>query len=266
MHNYIQIGVWQLALAALLMLVDIGLSVWLRLGLERKLLVASVRMTAQLLLVGFILQWIFQLSNPAPILLVGAIMAGIAGTTAVQRTPRRFPGIFRDSLLSVFGAAFLVTGVALSGVIRVRPWYEAQYFIPVLGMVLGNMLNGVSLSLDRYLDGLSTGRDRIETLLAFGATAWEASHRAMRDALRVGMVPTVNSMMVMGVVSLPGMMTGQILAGARPADAVRYQIVIMFVISSATALASLGVLLLAFRSLFSADHRLRSAILTRVDR
>lgn len=266
MHSYIVIGPGQLALAALLMLVDIGLSLWLRLGLERKLVVASVRMTAQLLLVGFILTWIFHLRAPGPILLVGCIMAAIAGVTAVQRTSRRFPGIFWDSLIAVFGAAFLVTGVALAGVIRVRPWYDAQYFIPVLGMVLGNMLNGVSLSLDRYLDGLSTGRNGIEMLLAFGATAWEASHRAMRDALRVGMVPTLNSMMVMGVVSLPGMMTGQILAGARPSDAVRYQIVIMFVISSATALASMGVLLLAFRTLFSADHRLRADILTRAGR
>jgi putative ABC transport system permease protein len=266
MHSYIPIGLGQLAVAALLMLVDIALSVWLRLGLERKLVVASVRMTAQLLLVGFILTWIFRLRAPGPILLVGCIMAGIAGTTAVQRTSRRFPGIFWDSLVSVFGAAFLVTGIALAGIIRVRPWYDAQYFIPVLGMVLGNMLNGVSLALDRYMDGLTTGRDAIEMLLAFGATSWEASHRAMRDALRVGMVPTVNSMMVMGVVSLPGMMTGQILAGAKPSDAVRYQIVIMFVISSATALASMAVLLLAFRALFSADHRLRADSLSRARR
>lgn len=266
MHSYIPISLSQLALAALLMLVDIGLSLWLRLGLERKLVVASARMMAQLLLVGFILTWIFRLRAPGPILLVGCVMAGIAGVTAVQRTSRRFPGIFWDSLIAVFGAAFLVTGIALSGVIRVRPWYDAQYFIPVLGMVLGNMLNGVSLALDRYLDGLSTGRDSIEMLLSFGATSWEASHRAMRDALRVGMVPTLNSMMVMGVVSLPGMMTGQILAGARPADAVRYQIVIMFVISSATALAAMGVLLLAFKALFSRDHRLLTSALKRVER
>jgi putative ABC transport system permease protein len=263
MGNYIPISLEQVALAALLMLVDIVLSLWLRLGLERRLIVASVRMTAQLLLVGFILTWIFRLSAPGPILLVGSVMASIAGITAVQRTSRRFPGIFWDSLVSVFGAAFVVTGVALAGIIRVRPWYEAQYFIPVLGMVLGNMLNGVSLALDRYLDGLTTGRDGIEMLLALGATSWEASHRALRDGLRVGMVPTVNSMMVMGVVSLPGMMTGQILAGAKPSDAVRYQIVIMFVISSATALAAIGVLLLAFRTLFSPDHQLRSNLLTR---
>jgi putative ABC transport system permease protein len=263
MHSYINIGIGQLALSALLMLVDIALSIWLRLDLERKLVLAAVRMTAQLLLVGFILSWIFRLRAPGPILLVGCVMAAIAGSTAVQRTSRRFPGIVWDSLVSVFGAAFVVTGIALAGIIRVKPWYDAQYFIPVLGMVLGNMLNGVSLALDRYLEGLTTGRDGIEMLLAFGATSWEASHRALRDALRVGMVPTVNSMMVMGVVSLPGMMTGQILAGARPSDAVRYQIVIMFVIASATALAAISVLLLSFRTLFSADHRLLSERLTR---
>ncbi len=263
MNGYIPLDLWQVGLAALLMLVNIGLSIWLKMGLEQMLLIASARMTVQLLLVGYVLTWIFHLQSPWPVLLVGSVMTAIAGTSAVGRTSRRFPGIYWDSLISVFGAAFLVTALTLSGIIRVRPWFDPQYSIPILGMVLGNTLNGITLSLDRYMDGLTTGRDRIETQLAFGATSWEASQGAMRDALRVGMVPTLNSMMVMGLVSLPGMMTGQILGGARPVDAVRYQIVILFVIASATALGAMGVLLLAFRTLFTKRHQLRAELVTR---
>jgi putative ABC transport system permease protein len=139
----------------------------------------------------------------------------------------------------------LVTGFAVAGIIRVQPWYDPQYLIPLLGMVLGNTLSGISLGLDRFMDSLATQRDQVETLLALGATRWEAAHSQVRDAIRVGMIPTVNSMMVMGLVSLPGMMTGQILAGANPIDAVRYQIVIIFMIAAGAALGIFGVVLLA---------------------
>lgn len=261
--SYLQISYLQLALAALLILVNLGLSVWLRLGLTRSLLVATVRMTVQLLLVGVALEFVFAFDQPLPVLGIALVMAALASVAAVNRTERRFAGIYWDSLVSVLGASFLVTGFALLGIIRVSPWYDAQYLIPLLGMVLGNTLNSISLALDRFMEGATSQQTLIESRLALGATGWEAAHGLVRESLRVGMIPTINSMMVMGVVSLPGMMTGQILAGAAPIDAVRYQIVIMFMIASATALGALGVTLLAYRALFSADHRLQTNRLTR---
>jgi len=198
------------------------------------------------------------------VLAIALVMAALAGIAAVNRTQRRFPGVMWDSLVTVVAAAFLVTGASLLGILRVRPWFEAQYAIPLLGMVLGNTLNGISLALDRFTEGVANGRDGIESALALGATRWEAAHALVRQSLRTGMIPTINAMMVMGVVSLPGMMTGQILAGAAPTDAVRYQIVIMFMIASATALGALGVTLLAFRALFDARDRLRAKRLWRV--
>jgi putative ABC transport system permease protein len=152
------------------------------------------------------------------------------------------------------------------GIVRVEPWYDPQYLIPLLGMVLGNTLNGISLGLDRFMEGLNSQRDQVETLLAMGATRWEAAHRQVREALRVGMIPTINSMSVMGLVSLPGMMTGQILAGANPIDAVRYQIVIMFMIAAGTALGIFGVVLLAYKRLLSPEHQLRLDLLQPVGR
>jgi putative ABC transport system permease protein len=123
-------------------------------------------------------------------------------------------------------------------------------------MVLGNTLTGISLGLDRFMESLVNQRQKIETLLALGATRWEATHEEIKAAIRTGMIPMINSMMVMGIVSLPGMMTGQILAGANPLDAVRYQIIIIFAIASATALGTLGVVLLAWQSLLNSSHQL----------
>ena len=259
---YLAIGLPQVGLAAALMLVNVGLSWALRLGLARGLIVASLRMSAQLLLLGLVLDWVFGLNRPAPLLAIALGMTTLAAVSAVNRTKRRFAGIYWDAFVSVLGAAFLVTGVALTAIVRVDPWFEAQYAIPLLGMVLGNVLNGISLALERFTEGVVSRRAQIETLLALGASRWEAAHDLVRDALRIGMIPTINSMLVMGIVSLPGMMTGQILAGAAPADAVRYQIVIMFMIASATALGGAGVTLLAFRRLFDARHRLRVDRLT----
>ncbi|MBW4506966.1 MAG: ABC transporter permease [Scytonematopsis contorta HA4267-MV1] len=99
-------------------------------------------------------------------------------------------------------------------------------------------------------------RHQIETLLSLGATRWEAAHKPLRDALQTGMLPTINSMMVLGLVSLPGMMTGQIIAGANPIDAVRYQIVIYFMLAAGTALSTLFVVLLAFNAMFCSSHQL----------
>ena len=261
--DYLQISITQLVLASLLLAVNVALSFALELGVGRRLLVGAVRMTAQLLLIGYVLEWIFTLDHPAPVLAVAGAMAGMAGVAAVNRTSHRFVGIYWDSLVSVLGAAFVVTGLALAGILRVEPWYEPQYLIPMLGMVLGNTLTGISLGLESFMDGVTTRRGLIESQLALGATRWEAAHQEIRGALRVGMIPTINSMMVMGLVSLPGMMTGQILGGARPVDAVRYQIVIMFMIASATALGMFGVVMLAFRRLFDPHHRLRTDRLVR---
>lgn len=256
-ERYVVIGYGQLALAALLMVVNLALSMALRLGLEQSLAIATVRMVTQLLLIGFVLEWLFAQDNPLTILAISLVMTSIAGISAVNRTRRRFVELYWNSLLSVLVSSGLVTGFALLGVLQVQPWYSPQYLIPILGMVLGNTLNGISLSLDRFMESLINQRGEIETWLTLGATRWEAAHSQVREAVRVGMIPTINSMMVMGLVSLPGMMTGQILAGASPIDAVRYQIVIIFMIAAGAAIGIFSVVMLAFRTLFSADHQLR---------
>lgn len=256
------ISLWQVALAAALLLVNVGLSLALRLQLARELSLASVRMVVQLLLVGFVLEWVFLQRAPLPVLLIGLVMTALAGQAGVARTRKRYARIYWDSFVAVFASAFLLTGVALTGIIQVHPWFEAQYAIPILGMVLGNTLTGISLTLDRFLADAKARQSEVEGLLALGATRWEAAHPLVVSALRTGMLPMLNSMAVMGVVSLPGMMTGQILAGASPLKAVRYQIVIVFVLAASSALGSFIVALLAFRRVFDQRDRLRSERVT----
>jgi putative ABC transport system permease protein len=135
--GYYSLSMTQVGLAALLLLVNVALSIGLQLGLTRSLLIASTRMTVQLLLVGLILEWVFALSSPVPVLGIALVMATLAGITAAGRTRLRFAGIYWDSLLSVMGAAMVVTGAALAGIVQVDPWYNPQYLIPMLGMVLG---------------------------------------------------------------------------------------------------------------------------------
>ncbi|MEM0964233.1 MAG: iron export ABC transporter permease subunit FetB [Bacteroidota bacterium] len=253
--NAVDISTGQLLLASLLLAVALAASVALRLGLTRGLAVAATRMVVQLALIGLVLEWVFASENAAVIVTLAVVMALLAGHASVRRTARRFPGIWIDALVSVLGASFIVTGAAVVGILRIDPWYDPQYLIPLHGMLLGNALTGISLSLDRFMEGASRERDLVEARLALGATRWEAARPLVRDAIRTGLIPITNSMAVTGVVSLPGMMTGQILAGAPPADAVRYQVLISFMIAACVALAALGVVGLAYRRLFSADHR-----------
>lgn len=254
----VPISLWQLALAAGLLIINVVLSVVLKLGLARTLSIASVRMVVQLLLVGFVLDWVFSQRAPLPVIAIGLVMTALAGQAGVARTHARYAGIYWDSFVAVFSSAFLLTGISLTGIIQVRPWFEPQYAVPILGMILGNTLSGISLALDRFLGDVTARKGEIEGLLALGATRWEAAHPVFVTALRTGMLPIMNSMAVMGVVSLPGMMTGQILAGASPMTAVRYQIVIVFVLAASSALGAFIVSLLAFRRVFDSRDRLRA--------
>lgn len=254
----------QLLLATSLIIVNIGLSIVLKMGLTRSLVVASLRMITQLVLIGYILKWLFAQDNPLLILTMALIMTAIAGFSAVDRTKRYVNGLYWNSLISILASAAIVTGLAVSQILKVDPWYNPQYLIPLLGMVLGNALNGICLGVDRFMETIVREQEQIELLFTLGATRWEAAQHPLQDAMRTGMTPIINSMMVTGLVSLPGMMTGQILAGAAPVQAVRYQIVIMFMIAAAVALGTLGIISLSFFQIFSPHHYLhRDRILTR---
>jgi putative ABC transport system permease protein len=255
MNTYTPISYYQVGLAALLILINGAISALLRLNLGRQLFLAAVCTVLQLLLVGLVLEWVFRLNHWYVVLGLMLIMTLLGGTVSLRRVHFRYAGIWLSSLVSVWASSWLMAGVALFAIVPAHPWYSPHYAIPLLGMILGNTLNGISLGLDRLGGELSTKRGQVETLLALGATRWEAARQPVQQAVRTGMIPLINSMMVVGIVSLPGMMTGQLLAGVNPLEAVRYQIVIMFLIASGTALGTVGVVLLSYRRLFGANHQ-----------
>lgn len=264
MDAYVDLTYFQVALATLLIVANGAISIGLHLRMERTLLLASLRTVVQLLLVGLVLEWVFRLDRWYLVLAIAAVMTLIAGATAAGRSERRYPGIWLNTIIAVWASSWIVTAFGLFAVMQgVEKWYEPQYAIPLVGMVLGNTLNGISVGLNTLTESLASRRDQVEGTLALGGARWEAARPLVQRAVRTGMTPIVNSMMVVGIVSLPGMMTGQILAGAAPISAVKYQIVIMFLVASATALGTVGVVLLSVRRLFTADHQFLAELLER---
>lgn len=253
--NYQDLSAADLAIAASLILINGALSLMLKLGLERQLLWASLRTVVQLLAVGYVLGWVFAFAYWYVVLPLMCLMTVVAGISAAGRGKRTYAGQLADSIVSVWASSWLVTAIGLFVIIRIRPWYEPQYAIPILGMILGNTLTGVSLGIERMTQELTSGRNTVEMILALGGSRWEAAQLAARQAVRAGMMPTLNQMTVVGIVSLPGMMTGQVLAGESPMSAVRYQIVVMFLIAASSALGTVCAVLLTFLRLFAADHR-----------
>jgi putative ABC transport system permease protein len=259
MDGYVELTYWQVALAALLIVINGAISVVLHLRMARSLVIASLRTVFQLLLVGLVLEWVFRLDRWYVVIVLGIVMTLIAGITAASRNQRRYPGIWANTIVSLWASAWIVTAFALFAVMQgIDKWYQPQYSIPLLGMVLGNTLNGISVGLNTFTESLVTRREHVETLLALGATRWEAASGPVQHSVRTGMIPIINSMMVVGIVSLPGMMTGQLVSGMAPIQAVKYQIVIMFLIASATALGTVCVVLQSFLRLFNTDHQFLS--------
>jgi putative ABC transport system permease protein len=254
--SYYPLSYLDVALAAALILINGIVSVALRLRMERSLFLASVRTTVQLLLVGFVLQWVFAVDRWYVVVAMLLVMTLIAGYTAAARNERRFAGMWTSTLLSMGISSWIITAYALLVVLRgIDQWYQPQYAIPLMGMVLGNTLNGISVGLGTLTSELALRRGEIDSAFTLGATRYEAALPTLRQAIRLGMTPIINSMMVVGLVSLPGMMTGQLLSGTSPIEAVKYQIMIMFLVASATALGTVGVVALSYLHLFSSDHQ-----------
>jgi len=249
----ILIGPWQLALATLFVVFVGVLSIRLSLGITKDLAIATVRTYVQLLALGFVLRWVFGIDSPWLVVGLVLLMVLAAARILVKRSPDAPPGIFSSAFVSMALTGFLITFSVTGVIIQVDPWYLPQYVIPLAGMVIGNSMNGIALALERMFADLDRREDEVLALTALGATPWEAAHPAIRDALRAGLIPTINSMAAAGIVFIPGMMSGQILAGADPVTATGYQIVVMLMVAAATALGSVLALVLTYRRRFSAD-------------
>ncbi len=257
--SYIFLDTTDLAIAAVLVILNGGLSLWLKLGIARHWFIATARMIVQLTLMGYVLIALFSIISLWWTAFAALAMILFAGREIWAQQERRLAGIWSFGLGTgcMLLAASLVTVFALTTQVSPDPWYHPRYSLPLLGMILGNTMTGISLGLHTLTTSLVKERAGVEAQLALGATRREALLPVMRGSLRTALMPIVNMMAATGLVAMPGMMTGQILAGADPGDAVRYQILIMFLIAGGTGIGSIAAVFGGGYRLTDSRHRLR---------
>ncbi len=259
--SVLDLSLAQLALALLLVGVVIAISVRQGLGIGRDLVVGSLRAVVQLYLVGLILAVVFQAAQWYWVLLILAVMTAVAAQAATSRLAKPMPHARGIAALALTVSTAVTLAYVIGAIVRVRPWYEPQYIIPIAGMILGSAMTSAALAGDRLQGDLRVRADEVEARLALGFSGREAVQPMARTALRAAMIPTVNGMMTVGLVQLPGMMTGQILAGSSPLLAIKYQLVVVFMQAAATALASLLFVRLAVGRYLTPAHQLRRYLL-----
>jgi putative ABC transport system permease protein len=235
----LELGVTNLLVATLLVVGSLALSRAWRIGVEVDLTWGAIRTVVQLLAVGYVLRWIFESELIWYVMLAFAVMLSAASWTASRRVRRPIPGLLGLSAVALAIGAGGTTLAVTALVVRADPWWDARYFLPLAGMIVGNAMNAAALAAERLQSEIIGRRDYIEELLALGATPRQAVAEPLRAAIRAGLLPTINAMLTVGLVALPGMMTGQMVAGADPQTAARYQIVVMFMLSAATTISAL---------------------------
>ncbi len=252
MNGIIDIGPGHLALAYLLLLFPLAILLHQRVPMLRETGVAVVRMTVQLLLVGFYLQIVFRLNHAGLNLLWLLVMVAVADGSILRgcrlRVRRFAPALF----VALFAGTAIPVLVFVGPVLRTPGWLDAQYVIPIGGMVLGNCLRADIIGLKGFYEAIARNEKAYLQSLAQGARLSEAVRPHFQDALQAALLPTVASMATIGLVALPGMMTGVILAGTNPLTAIKYQIAIMIAIFAGTAITVFLAIRLTLRSSFDA--------------
>jgi putative ABC transport system permease protein len=256
MDSVIKLDAIDLVLSLGIIGIAIALSLWHKLGLEGQLAIGAGRSLLQLMVVGYILDLIFALDNWIAVLVILAISLTIATIAARNRIDRKMVNLLPLVWLSLLASTAFSVAYIILLIVQPDRWYEPQYLIPLTGMILGNAMNGAALSGDRLLSSIKQNRQEIETHLCLGATPKQAIATYQKEAIRTSLIPTLNNMMVVGLVSLPGMFTGQVLSGTNPLDAASYQILILFAIVLTNLIAAILVTAALVKNCFNRDYQL----------
>lgn len=252
----VNINIENMVIGVVFILIAGILSVIYGLRLEKDLAIGTLRSIVQLAAMGYLLKIIFGLNSIVFVMIIFIAMTFFAAEIIKGRVKKQKVSYFLPTLLSVQITFFLVTFIVTAFIVQVKPWWSPQYFITMGGMIAGNSMSALAISLDRFFSDLKSGRQEVEMQLCLGASSTEASKNIFRNALRAGMIPSINNMMGAGLVTIPGMMTGQILAGSDPTEAFKYQIVVMLMLVASTAIASLIVLKLIHKKCFGEGENL----------
>ncbi len=257
--TYIALTYWDVAASSLFLCIAAALTLVLRLGMARHIAIRAARMLAQLIAIGFVLKFIFSATSPWITLLAAAVMVSFAAREVLARQERQLSGWWKyglgPSAMMITGALALI--YALTLLIQPHPWYSPRYALPLFGMILGNSMTGVALGLNAITSAIIREKAAIEARLLLGLSRWRALRPFAARALRTGLTPIMNAMAASGVISLPGMMTGQILSGTPPVEAVKYQLLIMFLISGVVGCGVIAAVFGTIARLTDARHRLR---------
>jgi putative ABC transport system permease protein len=251
----ISISLGEVVASLALIAIAIAVSFWRRAELEQDIAVAVLRSFVQLTAVGYVIQAIFDSDS---LWLVAALLAGMVGFGAwtARGRAKGVPGATGPILLALAVAAAVTLGlVIVLGVFEAKP----RYLVPVGGMVIGNSMTGVAVALNRLADEMHDGRRQIEAMLALGATSFQAARATVARSLRSGMIPLVDSTKTTGIVFFPGTMVGMLIAGAEPVAAVRLQLVLLWILLGAVAVAGLIAVSLGYRGFFTDAHQLRDS-------
>lgn len=256
MQELIKLDFVDLAFAVGLMGVAIALSAWERIGLEFNLVLATGRTFLQVAILGYVLEFIFALDNPWAVLGILAVMLTISAIVARNRITQKIP----QMLPLVWGSILISTTITLvyTNVLIIQPdrWFEPQYVISLGGIVLGHAMNAAALAGERLVSVMNASHLEIETHLSLGASPQQAIAQYRKDAVRAGLIPTLNQMMLIAMVTLPGIITGQLLSGINAREAASYQILIMFMIAFANLLTILLVTRGICRQFFNSTAQL----------
>jgi putative ABC transport system permease protein len=249
----IDISLGQVAAALVLVAIAIAISRWSSARLESDMGIAVLRSFVQLTAIGYVIQLIFDDGSLLLVFALLAVMVGFGTITARSRA-RKVPHATLPLLIALTAAGVSTIGlVLLLGIFEA----EARYLVPVGGMVIGNAMTASAVALDRLGDDFARGAARIEATLALGATARQAALPVVRDALRSGTIALIDSTKTTGLIFFPGTMVGMLLAGAEPIDAVRLQLILLWVLLGSVAISALVSTTLAYRNFFTPAHQLR---------
>ncbi|SCZ78587.1 ABC transporter permease [Acidaminobacter hydrogenoformans] len=257
MSGVITLSVWQVMLSYVFVLVVLSIVIKRGIRREREILLASLRMTVQLILTGYVLTFIFSKPNPFITLLIITLMVSYAIFTVFQKFRGKLSAGLKKTIAGAMAAGtFSCIFYFILVVVQIDPWYQPQYFIPLAGMMIGNSMTGISLGVKSLIDGMTTQRQLVEDALNLGATPKVATHDIINSTFDAAIMPSINSMLGMGVISLPGMMTGQILSGTAPTTAVTYQIAIMMGILGSVSLTVILLLQFGYKTFFNDQDQL----------
>ena len=252
----VELDLIDLAFSIGLIGIAIIISLWQKLKLEGQFLMSAGRTLLQLLVVGYILDIIFVLDNWLAVLGILTVMISIASVVAKNRIDKSLPNLLPYVWLSIFASVAVTLSYVIFVIVQPPNWYSPQYLIPLAGMLMGNAMTGASLAGDRLVSSIKQNYLSIETNLSLGATPKQAIFNYQKGAIFVGLMPILNNMLVVGLVSFPGMFTGQVLAGATPLNAASYQIMILFAIVLTNLIVTVLVTEGVYRRFFNSSYQL----------